>query len=140
MSAWTFTWTSTAAERWDLDKARALGEALQDAGVEVSETNGGVDLISGQADNSITIEDIDSQRSVQLNRLIAVTVGHTVTARPAEEEPSKAQTCGCSRSPSARCDAANRLWEAANHIYYSQGYDAWMKALEPYNEHKAGVS
>lgn len=43
------------------------------------------------------------------------------------------EQCGC--SPTRRCAEANALWEAANAIYRSRGYDAWEKALGAYYEH-----
>lgn len=46
--------------------------------------------------------------------------------------------CACVPGAS-RCPEADGLWVAANAVYYSKGYDAWQKALEPYNEHMAGV-
>lgn len=44
-----------------------------------------------------------------------------------------ARSCDCTETH--RCATAEGLWAAANAVYYSQGYDAWQKALEPYNEH-----
>jgi hypothetical protein len=46
--------------------------------------------------------------------------------------------CGCVPGQ-RRCREADGLWEAANAVYRSQSYAAWLKALEPYNEHSAQV-
>ena len=42
--------------------------------------------------------------------------------------------CGCVTGRS-RCPEADRLWNSANAVYYSSGYDAWMEALGPYRHH-----
>lgn len=86
MSAWRFSWTCSPAERWDLDRARALDAALEAEGVELAGSFGGVDFTTLTADNSVTIDGITSERAAHLTRIIAETVGHTVTARP-EENP-----------------------------------------------------
>ena len=41
--------------------------------------------------------------------------------------------CTCLNGP--RCPEGNALWEAANAVYYGQGYDAWEAALGAYREH-----
>lgn len=46
--------------------------------------------------------------------------------------------CTCVPGKS-RCPVADGFWAGANAIYYAQGYDAWLKALEPYHEHMAAV-
>lgn len=41
--------------------------------------------------------------------------------------------CGCTQM--GRCAEGNALWESAYAVYRGSGYDAWMKALEPFNAH-----
>lgn len=51
----------------------------------------------------------------------------------------KNTNCTCVPGTGVRCPEATDLWAAANDVYYSKGFDAWSKALEPYNEHMTKV-
>lgn len=70
-------------------------------------------------------------------------VAHNSRLTPAEADrwpehmPKSPPSCGCGGQ--SRCPEADGLWAAANAVYYSQGYDAWLEALLPYNEHLANA-